>query len=590
MEKILILAEKPTAMKKIAYSIFPVAKLIRVNKVPYFVSYYNNKVYYVVSALGHLFNLEPANENFDYPIFESQWEIISEEAERFAKVIKNLAKDVNTVIVATDYDIEGYVIAWNIIRFLIGLDKKLLRMKFSTLTKSEIIRAFNNPISFEINQVNAGLARHYLDWYWGINLSRALMISLRKAKGIRKILSIGRVQGPTLYLVYLREKEIENFRPEIYYKVRIELEKDNISFYLYYIEDKIKDLKKAEEIAKNSYNKKFAKIVKIEEEFYNLNPLPPFNTTDLQEEAYYVYGFKPEYTLKVAESLYLKGYISYPRSSSQKIKGINIFPILNSLKNLPFYTNFINEILSFEKITVTEGTKDDPAHPAIIPTEEIPDIRNLSKHEFLLYDLIVRRFLVCLHKPAVRKKVRIIAKIDNYLFQNTFHFTVKENWIKIYRRFLSLEENVLPKLFPFEDVRIRSVNLLKEKTKPPARYTRASLIKELESRNLGTKATRAEIVKTLYDRGYIEGDKIKITNLGKTIVETFLTFCPEILSEELTRDFERKMDEIIEGKKSLNEILEEAKNVLTNILNKIKGHEIEIGNRIYDSLQETSNN
>ncbi|MBU5682130.1 MAG: DNA topoisomerase I [Candidatus Aenigmarchaeota archaeon] len=583
MEKIIILTEKPTAMRKIAYSLFPIAKKIVNNKVPYFVSYYNNKIYYVVSALGHLFKLEPQENNFDYPIFNADWEIVDNRAEKFAKLIKDLARDVNKVIVATDYDIEGYVIAWNILKYLIGLNKEIKRMKFSTLTKSEIIKSFSNLIEFEINQVNAGLARHYLDWYWGINLSRALMISLRKVSNEKRILSIGRVQGPALYLVYLREKEIENFKPEIYYKIKLEIEKNGIKFYLFYIEDRIKDYNKAKEIIEKIKNKKI-KIVQIKEEEYKLNPLPPFNTTDLQEEAYYVFGFKPEYTLKIAESLYLKGYISYPRSSSQKLKGINIFPILNSISKIPFYSYFVKEILSFDKIEIVEGKKDDPAHPAIIPTEEIPDFKKLSKPEIMLYDLIVKRFLVCLHKPAIRKSIKVIAKVDNFIFHNTFHRTVKENWLKIYKDYIKLEEDILPTLSLYEEIPIKSVNLLKEKTKPPARYTRASLIKELESRNLGTKATRAEIVKTLYDRKYVIGDKMKITDLGKAVVEIFLKYCPEILSEELTRDFERKMDEIIEGKNSLENVLNEAKSFLLNVLRKIKEYEKEIGNILVNSL------
>ncbi|MEM4773004.1 MAG: DNA topoisomerase I, partial [Nanoarchaeales archaeon] len=504
---------------------------------------------------------------------------------KFAKLIKNLAKDVNKVIVATDYDIEGYVIAWNILKYLIGLNKEIKRMKFSTLTKNELIKSFSNLIEFEINQVNAGLARHYLDWYWGINLSRALMISLRKVSNEKRILSIGRVQGPALYLVYLREKEIENFKPEIYYKIKLEIEKNGIKFYLFYIEEKIKDFNKTKEIIEKIKNKKI-KIVQIKEEEYKLNPLPPFNTTDLQEEAYYVFGFRPEYTLKIAESLYLKGYISYPRSSSQKLKGINIFPILNSISKIPFYSYFVREILSFDKIEIVEGKKDDPAHPAIIPTEEIPDFKELSKPEIMLYDLIVKRFLVCLHKPAIRKSIKIIAKVDNFIFHNTFHQTVKENWLKIYKNYIKLEENILPTLNLYEEIPIKSINLLKEKTKPPSRYTRASLIKELETRNLGTKATRAEIVKTLYDRKYVIGDKMKITDLGKAVVEIFLKYCPEILSEELTRDFERKMDEIIEGKNSLENVLNEAKNFLFGVLKKIKEYEKDIGNILVNSLSK----
>ncbi|MEM0480608.1 MAG: DNA topoisomerase I [Candidatus Aenigmatarchaeota archaeon] len=579
--KVLILAEKPSAMRKIAYSLFERPKKVFVNKVPYFVAFQNGNIYYVASALGHLFTLEAIEKEFKYPVFEVKWVLKDESTyKKFARVIEQLAKDVNFVIIATDYDIEGAVIGKNIVDFL--CKKPAKRMKFSTLTSSELKKAFYNLQEVDYLQAEAGIARHIIDWLWGINLSRALMISLRKVSNERKILSIGRVQGPALYLVYLREKEIENFVPEIYYKIKVLIEKNGKVFEFWYEKEKIKNFEEAQRIAKIVLNN-YLKVEKIYEDYFKVFPLFPFDTTSLQVEAYSIFGFKPEYTLKIAESLYLKGYISYPRSSSQKLKNVNPIPILKALEKIPFYKNFVSEILSKE-LTVYEGEKDDPAHPAIIPTEEIPDFSKLSKHEIMIYDLIARRFLVCLSKPAIRKKLSITLSIFNLKFSNTFYKTIQENWFSIYKKFLDIKEDEFPELKINELVKVKEVKILKEKTKAPARYTRASLIKELENLNLGTKATRAEIVKTLFDRKYVEGEKMRITELGKAVIEIMQKFAPQIISVELTRSLEKKLDEIMEGKIRKEQVIEEAKKVLIEILENIKAKENEIGKELYEKL------
>jgi len=576
--KILILAEKPSAMRKIAYSLFEKPKKDFVNGVPYYFAYQNGNFYYVLSALGHLFTLE-SEEEFKYPVFNVKWVLKDENIyKKFAKAISEISKKIDFVIVATDYDIEGAVIGKNIVDFL--CKKPYKRMKFSTLTSSELKRAFYNLSEPDYLQAEAGITRHIVDWIWGINLSRALMLSLRKVSNERRVLSIGRVQGPTLYLVYLREKEIENFVPEIYYRIKVIIEKNG--FFEFWYENKLKSF----EDAKNIVNSiQYLKVEGIKEEIYRINPLPPFDTTSLQVEAYSLFKFKPEYTLKIAENLYLNGYISYPRSSSQKLKNVNPLPILLSLQKIPFYKNFVDEILK-DKIVVYEGEKDDPAHPAIIPTEETPDFSKLSKHEIMIYDLITRRFLVCLSKPAIRKKYEIVLSFKNLKFSNTFYKTIEENWIKIYKKFLDIKEDIIPDLKIDEIIKPKFIKILKEKTKPKPRYTRASLIKEMENLMLGTKTTRAEIVKTLYERKYIEGEKIRITELGKAIIEIMQKYCQKIISIELTRELERKLDEIIEGKIKKEQVIEETKKLLLEILNEIKNNEEKIGKELLNRINQ----
>ncbi|MCD6483153.1 MAG: DNA topoisomerase I [Candidatus Aenigmarchaeota archaeon] len=591
---ILIIAEKPSAMKKIAFSLAEKSLIKKSYRgVPYYTFLKNGKFHVVVSCLGHLYGLSPKKKGLFYPIFETEWVPIyvmnkkMRIAKKFSEAIRFLSRKVNEIIIATDFDIEGAVIGWNALRFLCNRNNAK-RMKFSTLTKQELNKAYINASNeLDFGQINAGLTRHYLDWIWGINISRALTIAIRKFTNDKKVLSIGRVQGPTLKIVYDREKEIENFKPKTFWKIQLILEKNGQQIVAEYEKERIDTLEEAKKIREKILSEKNAIVDSYTETLKKLNPPPPFNTTDLQSEAYSAFKIKPEETLKIAESLYIKGFISYPRSSSQKIKNVNFIQILRSLKNNFLYAGYVNDIFSLEKIIPKEGKKDDPAHPAITPTNEVPEINQLSKKEFMIYDLIVRRFLSCLHEPAIRKNKKAVFRVSGYRFIASSIKTVKENWVRIYRRFLSLEESDIPEFRKGESVRIVDVKLVKGKTQPPKRYTKASLVKEMERRELGTKGTRANIVKTLFDRGYLVGEKIKITDLGKTVIKVMSKYVPLIISEELTRKFEEEMNLIMEGRKSRKEVEKEARKTLEKILGELKKNQESIGKELANSLKTT---
>lgn len=592
---VLIVAEKPSAMKKIAFSLAENSLSKKSYKgVPYYTFIKNGKFHIVVSCLGHLFVLAPKRKGFSYPIFETEWKPIyytnkkAKLAKRFIEAISYFSKKANEIIVATDYDIEGAVIGWNVVRFICKRNNAK-RMKFSTLTKQELNRSYLNASNtLDFGQINAGLTRHFLDWVWGINISRALTIAIRNHIKENRILSIGRVQGPTLKLVYNRETEIENFKPKTFWKINVVLEKNNQKIIAEYEKDKIFSFDEVKTVKSIIEKNKEAIVRSYEETLRKFNPPPPFNTTDLQTEAYSVFKIKPEETLKIAESLYIKGFISYPRSSSQKLKNINYINILRALKDNFLYSGYVLNIFSLEKIVPKEGKKDDPAHPAITPTTEIPEMNKLSKKEFLIYDLIVRRFLSCLHEPALRKSKKVVFSIGGLKFHSNTIKTIKENWMKIYKRFLSLEETDMPLFNEGEKVRIVDIKVIKGKTQPPKRYTKASLIKEMERRNLGTKGTRANIVKTLFDRGYLKGEKIRITELGKSVIRVLERYVPLIISEELTRKFETEMDLIMQGKKDKEDVKKEAMATLEKILKDFKENQEEIGKELAESLSSSN--
>ncbi|MEM1577625.1 MAG: DNA topoisomerase I [Candidatus Pacearchaeota archaeon] len=544
----LIIAEKPKAALKIAQALGK-AKIKNILGVKVYEIEREGKKIIIASAVGHLFILAETKKegwptfNFDFkPIYQVTKQKYTL---KYINVLKKLKPE--KIIIATDYDIEGELIGYNILRYIYNTNNAY-RMKFSTLTRSELIKAYENKLpNIDFNQAIAGETRHKLDWIYGINLSRLLI------NASKKILSIGRVQGPTLNLIAERENQIANFKPEKYYAISLIVKDKNGNKITLDCKEKIKDkdeLKKFE-LLKNKEIK-----LKIKEKEKSILPLPPFNLTQLQLEAYRFFKFSPSKTLEIAQNLYLSGLISYPRTSSQKLpESIGYKKILENLAKL-----FKFKIKRDKPI---EGKATDPAHPAIFPTGEIEEINKLNFYERKIYDLISRRFINCFYDDLLIKFKEIKTKIENLEFSKTFKKIKNKGWLEIYpykieETWTNIDENAY-----IEDIIIEE-----KETKPPKRYTPAALIKELEKRNLGTKATRAQIIDTLYKRGYIKGKAIKLTPLGYSVNELLKKISPLILDEALTRKFEIEMDRIMISDnpiKEENKILNEAKNVLISI-------------------------
>ena len=411
----LIIAEKPSVAKKIAtflskgnYKAFG-----KTNKFYYFKL--NNEPFYVVSAVGHLYNL--VDNSFHYPTFNYKWEV-EKGKESVVKTIEKF-KNERKVIVATDYDIEGELIGYNILRFALNRNNAE-RMVFSAITPKDIWEAFiNRRKSIDFNYAIAGETRHIVDWLYGINLSRALTHAIRKyIPGV--VLSIGRVQGPTLKLVFEKEKEIENFKSKYYYKVLAETYKNGEKIVFDHVKEKFENEEEAKKVLENTDGK--LKVIKVEKKIEILKPPYPYNLSDIQQDAYSLYRISPKETLMILQKLYTSGYISYPRTNSQKLpENLNYRYILSQLKKIPNYFKFASYLLTKPVLKPNNGPKED-AHPAIYPTGFIPI--NLSKKEQLIYDLIARRFLATLMEPAKIENIKVYAKSG------------KETFVYSYKRYL----------------------------------------------------------------------------------------------------------------------------------------------------------
>lgn len=280
---------------------------------------------------------------------------------------------------------------------------------------------------------------------------------------------------------------------------------------------------------------------------------------------------------------------SYPRTSSQKLpKNVNFRYILQNLAKLPEYKPFAHELLGKSNLKPVEGKKDDPAHPAIYPTGELPELGKLSQEERNLYDLVVRRFLAAFAEPAVRESVKVIINSNNHRFILSGSRTLKEGWLKIYGKYVRFDEIILPQFREGELIKVLQIRKEKKKTKPPARYSPASIIKKMEDLGIGTKATRAQILETLYNRGYIEGKKkIKVTPLGMQVVEALEKHVPDIVSVKLTREFEEKMEQIMQRRLNKDKVIEDAKEQLIKILKEFKAKEMDIGKELMQKLLES---
>jgi len=590
----LIITEKPKAAEKIA-SALSHGKMIKESykKVPYYKITRGKKDIVVCCAVGHLFGLaEKDKKGWVYPVFEIEWVPAFEQnnGSKFTKnyidVIKKASKDANSFTIACDYDVEGELIGFNVLRFICK-QKDAQRMKFSTLTKQDLITAYEKKSkTIDHRLASAGETRHELDWYYGINLSRALTSAIKSA-GFFKVLSSGRVQGPALKIIVDRDREIKAFKPVPFWQIELTGNVEKGKIIALHEKDKFWDKKEADKVMKNVKGQKLAKIKEVKKIKFQQAPPFPFDLTTMQMEAYRALRISPKDALAIAQELYTSGFISYPRTSSQKLpKEIGYKKILEQLSKQKNYLGLCKELL--KKVLVpSEGKNTDPAHPAIYPTGIQP--KGLEDHESKLYDLIVKRFMSVFAGPATKETVTIKIDCSKEIFVAKGTTTVEKGWHIFYEPYVAGKEEELPLVRENEKVDVKEINFYDKETQPPKHYTPASIIKEITKRNLGTKATRAQIVDTLFQRGYVTGKAIEATDLGISTVKTLEKFCPKILDEELTRHFEVEMNEIEEGKKKPKEILDEAKQGLKEILSDFKKKEKDIGEGLKEATIETKN-
>ena len=587
----LIITEKPSAAKKIADALADgkAAKKAK-DGVPYYQLKHKGKDIVVACAVGHLYNLDQEKKNgWTYPVYDIKWvpsyeKKGSEYTRKYLNMLKKLSKDSSSITVATDYDIEGEVIGLNIVRFTCGA-KDAKRMKYSTLTKDELIGSYENASkTLDWGQANAGETRHKLDWIYGINLSRALTLSIKNSTGRYKIMSAGRVQGPALKIIVDKEKDIKKFKPKPFWEIELLYKKSRKKLSAMHKKDKFWDEKEADTSIKNAKGHP-AIVSKISTHEKKQPPPTPFDLTTLQTESYRCFGMAPKRTLEIAQELYTGGYISYPRTSSQKLPpSIGYKKILGALAKKKDYSSLVEMVLAKGYLKPNEGKTSDPAHPAIFPTGILPD--GLASQQSKVYDLVVKRFLATFGDWATRETLTIDIDVNKEPFITKGSKTKVKGWHTLYEPYVKLEETEMPEFKEQESMDVVDILKHSKETQPPKRYTEASIIKELEKRGLGTKATRAAIVDSLVQRKYITEKPVGATELGIKTCDVLHKYSPKILEESMTRDFEDEMEKIREHKVTGSKVLKRAETVLDEVLNHVKEKENAIGKELKSANEE----
>jgi DNA topoisomerase I len=600
----------------------------------------------VCSALGHLYGLVDVNGNRSvYPVFDVKWIPILKKrigkgpktaaaSERIIKSISSHSQKATCFIHACDYDQEGEVIGYNILQYACNNKYgKSLRAKFSTLTDQDIRNSFDNLLPPSKRLAEAGRARHLIDFVYGVNLSRALTQAFKNSNSGKRYynLSIGRVQGPALAFVVDKEMSIGSHIPVPYWTISAEFEKNGHIIETHYYRQKIETLLDAISIV-DACSSQAGKVTEIKNQKITLRAPYPFNLGDLQKEAYRIFRFSPSYTLSIAERLYINALISYPRTSSQRLpSSINYRKIILDLSKIGFlapennvnsnrrsnglptdgpYTRMTMELLSnTNRLSPNEGSKTDPAHPAIYPTGERPRGR-LNIGESKIFDLIIKRFLATFGQPAISQQTIVTIYVkDDHFFEANNKTIIDEGWMRIYKpytsnKLVSGSGSYLQALRKGDTLKNDAVTMTKRFTQPPSRFNQSSLLEEMETKKIGTKATRSEIINTLFKRNYISnvssskdvssskqsngsGGGIEATDLGVEIVQSMRKYLPNIVSTDLTRSMEELLEGIEFGDNRSDSVIKYSIAKLREAIIPFKEKEIEIGNRITDAVNVT---
>jgi len=497
---------------------------------------------------------------------------------RWIRVITSLAAQADSYVNACDYDIEGAVIGYTVLKYAChGAHRLAKRMKFSTMTDTELRHAFKNLlVEPDFATVEAGLCRHELDWLYGINLTRLLTQSTTEQSRGYLTVSTGRVQGPTLKFIVDRENQINSFVPKPYWKIETVVSIHGKTFSLEYERDKIPSQTEATAIVTGLKGRPLR--VSKTEAFDSSSPPPhPFDLAALQGESFRIFHYTPSRTLAIAEKLYLNALISYPRTSSQKLPAeIGYREILRGIVYRPEYRVMVGKLTRWDTLQPNDGPKGDAAHPAIYPTGEALRT-HLGRQEWNVFDLIIRRFMATFAESSLQKVSRIILENGGHRFHLTCSQLITHGWREFYSQYVSIESRSIPDLKVGDKVDIQKIKDVENHTEPPPRYNPSSLLRKMEDEGIGTKATRSEIIDILYRRSYIIDVRIRPTPLALELVSLLGKYCPLIVDSSFTSQLETDMEDIQGLRSSRRRVVLRALIHLRSVMQNLMLRQPEIG-------------
>ena len=576
MKKTLVLAEKPSVGRDIA-------RVLECKNDKN--GYIEGSKYIVTWALGHLVTLaDPENYDQKYkawnidelPILPNHLKtvVIKKTSKQFNIVKSQINRDdVGKIVIATDAGREGELVARWILQKC-NTNKPLKRLWISSSTDKAIKDGFKNlkEASKYENLYNSAIARAEADWIVGINATRALTTKYNAQ------LSCGRVQTPTLAMIHKREEEIRNFTPREYYTLEVKTKISNETIKFTWQDKKnltstfSKD--KIDSISNKIKNKdlEIVEVNKVDKKKYSPGL---YDLTELQRDANKIYGFSAKETLSIMQKLYEHHKVlTYPRTDSRYLTSDIVDTLKDRIKavNVSDYSKVCNKLLK-SNIKVNKSFVDDSKvsdHHAIIPTEERVFISNLSEKERKIFDLVVKRFLSVLCPPFEYTETKVKGNVEGEIFVAKGNKINSLGWKETYKD-LDDEENYesMPNISKNSILKIDDIKVKVGKTNPPTYLNEATLLTAMEKNNLGTVATRADIIEKLFNSFLIEqkGKDILITSKGKQLLDLVPT---ELRTPELTSSWEKKLQDISKGKLNKNIFIKEMKDYSKDIVKEIK--------------------
>ncbi|HEK9999892.1 TPA: type IA DNA topoisomerase [Streptococcus equi subsp. zooepidemicus] len=567
-----ILAEKETQAAAYAESLGPASKKGKVHIIKH-TPYFSDEVH-VIAAEGHLFEYGLPKDNWDLdklPLVDVSFKQTLKQDKVSKEIFKQIYQEVTAadqVIIGTDSDREGERIAYSILSHIPeGKNKVTKRLWVNSLTTRALQKAFQNlrePIE-TYNYYLEAEARAQSDWLVGMNLSPLVTLELQKRgrlpKGKGNSLSVGRVQTPGVRLICENDLAIQNFRPETYWKLQLQDKETEISF-------SNKDKYSGSELilAQARQLKAISIVSSVEMEEKQRAAPHLFNLSDIQGLAAKQWGFEPTKTERLIESLYLKKYLSYPRTDTRFITEEEFDYLKNYLKS---YQEVIN--CSFEAVNleprenyVNPEKVAKTSHYALIPTENIPNLVTLKPDERLIYEAVVRRTLLIFAADCRYSTTTVEVENQGLVFKTTGRQMLDPGWIAFSQQKLKGDVE-LPDYRVGDRIETKAI-IIEGVTKPPKRITESQLISEiLPKYGLGTQATRAAMIKTIQDRGYIIKDKKtgQLFPTNKAYLLIHYLYDNEFASPETTGGWELFLSQIGEGEINPREFVDAIKEKLT---------------------------
>ena len=513
--------------------------------------------------------------------------VVKKPAEKeIIRTLKNLAKKADEVIIATDFDREGELIGSDAVSMVrqVNEDVPVVRARYSSFTKPELEHAFarENLVAVDDDLAAAGESRQFIDLIWGAVLTRYL--TMAKFGGLGNVRSAGRVQTPTLALVARREKERQAFVPEDYWVVRgTAATQKGEEFKFAHATARFKDEATATSAYQDAKAAGKARVTDVVKKTRKGTIQTPFNTTSLQTAAA-AEGLTPARTMRIAESLYMSGLISYPRVDNTVYpETLDLSEVVTMLKGVPQYSNYCDELLAAQPLKATRGKQETTDHPPIYPTG-VGDPDKLRPEEWKLYNLNARRFLATLSEQPVIEGTKVTLDAGGQTFTASGDVLVKPGYRAIYP-YGSKKDEQLPALSVGQEVDLTSLDLEAKQTEPPARYSQGKLVQEMERLGLGTKSTRASIIERLYEVKYLKNDPIEPSQLGMAIIDALECYAAHITTPEMTSELEGDMTKVAEGKASQDAVVDHSRELLASLLEGLIEHKEDLGEAISDAVQ-----